>query len=105
MTLIASLAVTKWRGLFEGDEWDSCRRKLDPNLPRFDEVFRWMGEHISRKPREATTPFGDDDHRVMVALIPGVAELWIYFRIEPDDNNCTLLWIESKGDRVIFRVG
>ncbi len=97
--------MIKWRGVFEGDEWNASREKIDRDSPRFDEMLRWVLEHISRKPREATTPFCDEDHRIIVANLPGVADLWIYFRIEPDDNNCTLLWIESRGGQVGVRVG
>jgi hypothetical protein len=91
--------------LFEGPQWDESRQAIDPDLKRFDEAFRFIEENISVEPRENTTPFLSDDHRILVSPIPGVAELWVYFRIEPDDDNCTLLWIESRGATLGFRIG
>jgi hypothetical protein len=95
----------KWRGLTEGDEWGESRKKLDPSAKRFDEAFLWFAEHIATKPRVNTTPFLDEDRRILIANLPGIAELWIYFRIEPDDDTCTLLWLGSRGPRILFRVG
>jgi hypothetical protein len=93
--------VAKLRGIFEGPEWGPSRLKIDHDQRRFDENFRWVVEHISRNPREATTPFLEDNHRIHRSWYPNVAELWVFFRIEPDDDNCTLLWMEGRG----FRVG
>jgi hypothetical protein len=97
--------VKKHRTLYEGPEWDASRRKIDPNLPRFEEAFRWAAYNIATEPLINSTAFLDDDHRVMVFPIPGVADLWIYFRIEPGDNSCTLLWVHSRGEQITFRVG
>jgi hypothetical protein len=98
--------VKKRRELLEGPEWQASREKIDPDLARFDETFRFMAENISAEPRVNTTPFlDDDDHRILVGTVPGIAELWVYFRIAADDESCTLLWIESAGGAIGFRVG
>lgn len=93
--------MKKRRGLFEGPEWQESRKKIDHDIQRFDEGFAWALEHISVEPREGTTPFLTDDHRIHRSWYPNVPEVWIYFRIEPDDDNCILLWMEGRG----FRVG
>lgn len=97
--------MRKRRGLFEGPEWDASRERVDPSIQRFDEAFRFIAENISVAPMVNSTPFLGEDYRIIVEKFPGIAEVWIYFRIEPDDDNCTLLWIESKGGQVGFRVG
>lgn len=97
--------MDKYRGIFEGSEWDACRQKIDPDLRRFDEAFRFAYYNIAVEPRINTTPFLSENHRILRVNFPGVAELWVYFRIEPDDNNCTLLWIHSTLDTIGFRVG
>lgn len=98
-------AVSKRRKLLYGPEWRESREKLDPDVDRFEEAFRFMAENIATEPLTNSTPFLGEDHRILVGLIPGVAELWVYFRIEPDDESCTLLWIESRGGTLGFRVG
>jgi hypothetical protein len=97
--------VKKHRGLYEDPSWQESRAKLDPSVRRFDEAFRFFTENISTEPYVNTTAFLGEDHRILVANFPGVAEVWVYFRVEPDDNNCTLLWLESRGPRLTFRVG
>ena len=97
--------MSKRRGLYEDPDWDESRQNVDPSLRRFDEALRFAFENISVAPYTNTTPFLTDDHRILRVLVPGVAELWIYFRVEPDDDNCTLLWIESSGGHVPFRLG
>jgi hypothetical protein len=97
--------VRKWRTLYEGPEWDSCRKRVDPSITRFDEAFRWTAENIATAPVVNSTAFLSEDHRVIIMSFPGVAEVWIYFRIEPDDESCTLLWVESRGGQIPFRVG
>ena len=95
-----------WSPLIEATEWDGSRNAVDPDAARFDEAFRFVAYNISTAPRINSTAFLDDeDHRVMVSKIPGVAELWIYFRIESDDNACTLLWIQARGGAIPYRVG
>jgi hypothetical protein len=93
--------VIKRRGIFEGPEWDKSRKEIDPDIARFDEGFAWVVEHISTKPLEATYPFITAEYRIHRSWYPNVAEVWTYFRIEPDDDNCTLLWLVGRG----FRVG
>jgi hypothetical protein len=93
--------VKRRRGLFEGPQWDVSRRKIDTDIKRFDEGFAWALEHISVEPREGTTPFVTDDYRILEVWYPNVAKVFVFFRIEPDDDNCTLLWMHGRG----FRVG
>jgi hypothetical protein len=97
--------VKKHRGLFEGPEWDQSRRNVEPDPKRFDDAFRWIADHIATEPRIWTTPFLSDNHRIMVCPISYTAELWIYFRIEPDDEDCTLLWIHTREHDIGLRAG
>lgn len=92
--------MKKRRGIFEGDEWDVSRQQIDVDIQRFDESFAWVFEHISVEPREGTTAFLSDDHRILRVWYPNVAEVWVYFRIEPGDSDCTLLWMVGRGHRV-----
>jgi hypothetical protein len=88
------------RGLFEGPEWDACRERIGLTVETFDEVFRFAAENISVAPQVNTTPFLTDDYRIMRLSLPNVLELWVFFRIDSDDENCTLLWMEGRGLRV-----
>lgn len=97
--------MKKHRTVYEGPDWDHFRKKVDPDVRRFDEMFAWAIYNISTEPRINSTEFLDDDHRVMVFPIPGVADLWIYFQIAPDDESCELLWIISRGGQIPFRIG
>lgn len=47
-----------------------------------------------------TTAFLTENHRVMRIALPNAPEVWVYFRIEAGDDNCTLLWMEGRGIRV-----
>jgi hypothetical protein len=90
--------MRKMRGVFEGPEWDTSRTGLSPET--FDDVFRFALFNISAAPKVNTTPFLTDDYRILRTSLPNVVEVWVYFRIEPDDNNCTLLWMHCRGLRV-----
>lgn len=92
----------KRRGIFEGKEWATSLRKAGIRVKRWDEAFAWVNENVSVQPLQNSWPFLDDRHRVRQESIPNELLIWIYFRIEPDDENCTLLWIET---RRIRRVG
>jgi hypothetical protein len=97
--------VNKHRDVFEGPEWEESCRKIDPDVRRWDEAFRWTSFRIATEPRLGTTAFLTEDHRIVPLNLPGVAELYVYFRIESDDESCTLLWVASKGDTLAYRVG
>jgi hypothetical protein len=88
--------VKKRRALYEGPEWDASRHAIDPDVKRFDEAFRFIAENISVEPRVNTTPFLSDEERILVSPISVYADLWIYFRTEPDDESCALLWVEKR---------
>jgi hypothetical protein len=90
--------MKKMRGIFEGAEWDSSQTGLSPET--FDDVFRFALFNIAVEPTVNTTPFINSDYRILRTSLPNVVEVWIYFRIEPDDNNCTLLWMECRGLRL-----
>jgi hypothetical protein len=86
------------RGIFEGPEWKPSRDKVWLyGEQAFDDAFRWVIWHIAVEPRVATTQFLSDDHRILRTSLPSVIEVWVYFRIEPGDENCTLLWMEGRG--------
>ena len=88
----------KWRGLFEGPEWEQSRLALSGggDIRRWDDGFRWIARHLATSPRTATTPFLSDDHRILRWRVSLTMELWVYFRIESDDESCTLLWIAER---------
>jgi hypothetical protein len=86
--------VKKLRTLIEGPELDESRTAVEPDLQRWDEAFRWSAYQIAVAPRVGTTPFLSPDHRILRIPISIMAELWVFFRIEPDDDYCTLLWVE-----------
>jgi hypothetical protein len=90
--------MRKMRTIAEGSEWDSSKTGLSPET--FDDVFRFALFNISVDPLTNTTPFMDSNHRILRTSLPNVVEVWVYFRIEPDDNVCTLLWMECRGLRV-----
>lgn len=90
--------MRKWRGLFEGPDWDPSQTNLSTET--FDEVFRFAAENIATAPLVNSTPFLTDRHRIMRLTLPNVVELWVYFRIEDDDENCTLLWLVARGIRI-----
>jgi hypothetical protein len=97
--------VKKYRGLFEGPEWDESRREIEPDPERFDAGFRFAAHNISTEPRTNTTPFLSESHRILVFPISYYGQLWVYFRIEPDDESCTLLWIEERKHDLELRPG
>jgi hypothetical protein len=97
--------VKKHRELVEGPEWDESRGQIDVNLTRFDEAFRWCAYHIAREPRLATTPFLSKNHRILVIPASYTSQLWVYFRIEPDDESCTLLWVQERKHDLGLRPG
>ena len=96
-------AARKSRGIFEGPEWDPQLDKLGVTQAEWDEHFRFTIEaNISVQPLENTYTFLGHEYRLIQGWIPNAWILWIYFRIEPDDENCTLLWLEP---RQIRRIG
>jgi hypothetical protein len=97
--------VPKIRTLIEADTWQPSLAVL-ASPRRWDEAFRAAAYNIATKPYANTTPFLSNNHRILTVPIPGVVTLYVYFRVDPDDNTCTLLWVESLGGpRVLNRVG
>lgn len=93
----------KARGIFEGAEWAESRDKAGISVEEWDERFKFAVEvNISYQPLQNTTQFGDENFRLLQVSRPNSMIGMVYFRIEPDDNNCTLLWIEARRFR---RVG
>lgn len=84
------------RGIFEGPEWGPslAAAKISPEL--WDMGFLWAIENISVQPLENTTPFLSHEYRLIQVFIPNRMLGWVYFRIEDDDENCTLLWLEAR---------
>jgi hypothetical protein len=96
-------AARRARGIFEGTEWSPHLHALGLTQAEWDEYFRFTIEtNISVQPLVNTHPFVTEDLRLIQMSIPNRWLIWIYFRIEPDDNNCTLLWMET---RQINRIG
>lgn len=88
----------KLRGIYRDPAFEKCCEELAPSMQRFDDAFRGIEFLIAVEPYINTTPFTDEHHRIMITTeYPGVPELWVYFRVEPDDNNCTLLWLAVPG--------
>jgi hypothetical protein len=95
----------KIRTLIEAESWQPSKAVL-ATPKRWDEAFRAACWNIATKPYANTTPFLSDRYRILRLEFAGVATLYVYFRIEEDDNACTLLWVESLGgQRVLNRVG
>jgi hypothetical protein len=99
------LGLRKIRTLIEGPEWQPSKAVLV--IPkRWDAMFRAAAWSIATKPRENSTPFLSENFRVMEAVFPDVARLFVYYRIEDNDDICTLLWVDALGGQKIpNRVG
>lgn len=89
-------SARKSRGIFEGPEWTESLGKAKIPVSVWDERFLWAIENISEQPLVNTLPFLTDDYRLMRIFLPNQMIGWVYFHIEPDDENCTLLWIEVR---------
>jgi hypothetical protein len=92
----------KWRGVFEGDEWGNSLEAAGISPEVWDDRFLFAIENIAKQPLENTHPFLEHPYRLIQVSLPNELIGDVYFRIEADDNNCTLLWIEAKRIR---RVG
>jgi hypothetical protein len=97
--------VKKTRTLYEGPEWEGSRQAVDPDVKRFDEAFRFIAYNIAVAPRVNTTPFLSDNYRILVSPLSYYVDLWVYFRIEPDDESCTLLWLQTRKHDLGLRAG
>lgn len=86
----------KSRGIFEGPEWAESLGRAHIPIPVWDERFLWALEAISEQPLEGTHGFIEHGHRLIQVSLPNEFVGWVFFRIEPDDENCTLLWIEVR---------
>ncbi|HZT45620.1 MAG TPA: hypothetical protein VFA24_05510 [Gaiellaceae bacterium] len=94
-------AARKSRTIYEGDEWDPQLGKLGLTQEEWDEHFHFAVEaNISEQPLVNTWPFLEDCYRLMQMQIANWI-IWIYFRIESDDDRCTLLWLEARPIRKI----
>ena len=72
--------------------------KLRMTQEEWDEHFRFaIEQNISVRPLINTYPFLEENRRLIQMQIPNWI-IWVFFRIEPDDENCTLLWLEAQGD-------
>jgi hypothetical protein len=86
----------KSRGIYEGEEWAQSLASAKIPVEVWDNSFLWAIENISVQPLENTTQFLEHAYRLIQVYIPNRMLGWVYFRIEPDDENCTLLWIEAR---------
>jgi hypothetical protein len=62
----------------------------------WDERFRFATENISVQPLENTWAFLDELHRLIQVSLPNELIGYVFFQIEPDDENCELLWIVAR---------
>jgi hypothetical protein len=81
--------VTPWaQSLFEAEistrKWD-----LDPH-------FVFALHNISVQPLKNTTAFLDESRRLIQVSLPNELVGWVFFRVEPSDQACTLLWITVR---------
>jgi hypothetical protein len=87
----------KARGVFEGEQWAESLAEAGISVEEWDDRFRYAVDvNISYQPLQNTTQFLEENHRLLQVSRPNELIGMVYFRIEPDDNNCTLLWIEAK---------
>src|SRR5688572_10559628 len=86
----------KLRGIFEGDEWAESLAAVAISERDWDQRFRFASWNIAVQPLINTRPFLDESKRVIQVSLANELIGWVYFRIEPDDANCTLLWIEAR---------
>jgi hypothetical protein len=86
----------KSRGIFEGQEWTDSLAAAQISMADWDERFLFAITNISVQPLENSHAFLEHSHRLIQVSLPNEMIADVYFRIEPDDNNCTLLWIEAK---------
>jgi hypothetical protein len=94
-------AAEKSRGIIEGAEWDPQLVRLRLTPQEWDEHFCFaIEENISVKPLVNTYRFLEESHRLIQMQIPNWI-IWVYFRIEPDDECCTLLWLEARPIRKV----
>src|SRR5438105_2980903 len=84
------------RGIYEGDEWAESLAAAQITVEEWDLRFLWAIENISEQPLQNTWPFLEDSHRLIQISRPNQMIADVYFRIEPDDENCTLLWVEAR---------
>ncbi|SRR6266542_4654607 len=86
----------KSRGIFEGEDWADSLAAAQISAADWDERFLFAILNISVQPLENSHPFLEQSHRLIQVSLPNEMIADVYFRIEPDDANCTLLWIEAK---------
>jgi hypothetical protein len=86
----------KSRGICEGPEWAESLAAAHISARDWDQRFLFAIENISVQPLANAHPFLEHSHRILQVSLPNEMIANVYFRIEPDDNNCTLLWIEAK---------
>jgi hypothetical protein len=86
----------KRRTVAEGEDWAESLAAAKISAQDWDERFAWVVEHVSVQPLVDTFPFLEHRYRLMQIWLPNQMIGWLYFCIEPDDNHCTLLWVEVK---------
>jgi hypothetical protein len=86
----------KSRGIFEGEEWAESLEAAGITPQMWDERFLFAIMNISEQPLQNSHPFLEHPYRLLQVSLPNELIGDVYFRIEPDDNNCTLLWIEAR---------
>jgi hypothetical protein len=89
-------AAKKSRGIFEGAEFAGSLKAANISVPDWDLRLRWVTNHVSTQPLVDTTAFLTHPYRLMQIWFPNRMIGWLYFRIEPNDENCTLLWVQAK---------
>lgn len=99
--------MEKIRGLYEGAEWDASRQAVESGsgVRQFDDWFRFPSYNIAVAPKVNTTAFLGENHRILVIPVSYYRDLWVYFRIEPDDEACTLLWVQERKHGLELRAG
>lgn len=89
-------AEWKRRSVIEGEEWAESLAKAKIDVKDWDGRLRWVVEHVSVQPLVDTFPFLEHPYRLMHIYLPNQMVGYIFFRIEPDDEHCTLLWVHAQ---------
>jgi hypothetical protein len=83
----------KQRSVVEGEEWADSLAEAKIDVKVWDDRLSWVVEHVSVQPLVDSYPFLEENYRILQIHLPNEMVGWIYFRIEPDDEHCTLLWV------------
>lgn len=91
----------KRRTVIEGEEWAESLSAAGITAQVWDERFGFAVENISVQPLQNSWPYLDEARRLIQVALPNQLVAWVYFRIEANDDYCTLQWIEAKPIRRI----